>query len=156
MSKLPPFRKRRSPKNYTFFNLKKLYLHILNKTITMTKKIKPLNPETISPTIPPTPPVSPIKEGREYKRYGTREEVYAGICELTRGKLTKADLFEDPKTKTIKSRHASLKAKDVRVRLAQAKQTPTPPRVKEMAQKYDKAVTQSTPSRRGDFAKNHI
>jgi hypothetical protein len=47
------------------------------------------------------------KQEQKIKKYGTKEEVYNGLAEKTKGKLKKDDLFECPRTKKIKSKKMS-------------------------------------------------
>jgi len=56
-------------------------------------------------------PIVEPTESVKVKKYGTKDEVYNGVAEKTRGKLTKDDLFYCEKGKKVKSKKMSEMAK---------------------------------------------
>ena len=67
----------------------------------------------VEETSQPVMNVKPIEaveaRAKKPRKYGTREEVYNGLCEMTKGKLKKEDLlFEAGKYKSVKAKERAL------------------------------------------------
>lgn len=88
----------------------------------------------------------PQAKSTKSRKYGSRREVWDGVCEMTRAKLTRDDMFECPKTHSLKSKKRSELARvNMQSKHNMLKELPTNGNTKKVVAKMEKLAIEPEP-----------